>query len=84
MANSPDFWSILDTLYSVPEAAGDVFQIVEELTNSTNPGISADNYEAAIALLNEFATAGSIGSLQEQRRDQAQRRAKAPKPKKPE
>ncbi|OCL13855.1 Sec7-domain-containing protein [Glonium stellatum] len=84
MANSPDFWSILNTLHSVPEAAGDVFQIVEELTNSSNPGISADNYEAAIALLNEFATAGSIGSLQEQRRDQAQRRTKAPKPKKPE
>ncbi|KAF2491994.1 Sec7-domain-containing protein [Lophium mytilinum] len=84
MANSPDFWSILNTLHSVPEAAGDVFQIVEELASSTHPGITADNYEAVITLLNEFATDGQVGAQQEQRRDQNARRGKPVKPKKPE
>lgn len=85
LANSPDFWSILNSLHSVPEAAGDVFQIVEDLATSSQPGISADNYEACIALLNEFATAAQVGALQEQRNDQAARRGKgAPKPKKTE
>jgi golgi-specific brefeldin A-resistance guanine nucleotide exchange factor 1 len=70
----------------VPEAAGDVFQLVEDLTTSSQPGITADNYEAAIALLNEFATAAQVGAVEEQRRDQAARRGKAPpsKTKKPE
>ncbi|KAF2188369.1 Sec7-domain-containing protein [Zopfia rhizophila CBS 207.26] len=84
LASSPDFWAILNTLRSVPEAAGDVFQLVEDLATSSQPGISADNYEAAIALLNEFATAAQVGALQEQRHDQAARRGKAPKAKKPE
>lgn len=63
-----------------------MFQLVEELTTSPQPGITADNYEAAIALLNEFATAAQIGAVQEQRYDQAVRRGKAPpaKSKKPE
>jgi len=84
LASSPDFWAILNTLFRVPEAAGDVFQLVEELTTSAQPGITADNYEAAIALLNEFATAAQIGAVQEQQQDQAARRGKAPKSKKTE
>jgi brefeldin A-resistance guanine nucleotide exchange factor 1 len=68
----------------VPEAAGDVFQLVEDLTTSAQPGITADNYEAAIALLNEFATAAQIGAKEEQRQDQAAKRGKAPKAKKTE
>ncbi|KAF2739098.1 hypothetical protein EJ04DRAFT_458596 [Polyplosphaeria fusca] len=83
LASSPDFWSILNTLHQGPEAAGDVFQLVEDLTTSSQPGITADNYEAAIALLNEFATAAQVGAVQEQRHEQAARRGKAPK-KKPE
>jgi golgi-specific brefeldin A-resistance guanine nucleotide exchange factor 1 len=89
MSTSPDFWSILRELHSVPEAAALVFRIVEELTRSSG-GITVDNYEAAIALLNDFATAGSIGAAQEQRRDreahgsrrgrhQQQQRPKTPK-----
>lgn len=83
LASSPDFWAILNTLHNVPEAAGDVFQLVEDLTTSSQPGISADNYEAAIALLNEFATAAQVGAADEQRHEQASKRGKAPK-KKPE
>ena len=84
LAGSPDFWTILNRLASVPEAAGDVFQLVEDLTTSTQPGITADNYEAAIALLNEFATAAQVGAREEQLHDQATRRAKGSKAKKPE
>ena len=68
----------------VTDVAGDVFQLVEDLTTSTQPGITADNYEAAIALLNEFATAAQVGAREEQLHDQAVRRGKGPKTKKPE
>jgi hypothetical protein len=84
LAGSPDFWSILSRLSNVPDAAGDVFALVEDLTTSTQPGITADNYEAAIALLNEFATAAQVGAREEQLFDQAARRGKGQKPKKPE
>ncbi|KAL5113966.1 GDP/GTP exchange factor for ARF [Pleosporales sp. CAS-2024a] len=84
LAGSPDFWTILSRLSGVPEAAGDVFKLVEDLTTSTQPGITADNYEAAIAILNDFATAAQIGAVQEQLFDQAARRGKGQKPKKPE
>ncbi|KAF2645418.1 Sec7-domain-containing protein [Massarina eburnea CBS 473.64] len=82
LASSPDFWSILNTLHQVPEVAGEVFQLVEDLTTSSQPGITADNYEAAIALLNEFATAAQVGARQEQLHDQAVRRGQAQKSKK--
>ncbi|KAL1798571.1 hypothetical protein ACET3X_002608 [Alternaria dauci] len=82
LAGSPDFWTILNRLASVPDAAGDVFQLVEDLTTSPQPGITADNYEAAIALLNEFATAAQVGARDEQLHDQAARRNKGQKPKK--
>jgi len=84
LAGSPDFWTILNRLLNVPEAAGDVFQLVEDLTTSTQPGITADNYEAAIALLNEFATAAQVGAREEQLHDQATKRGKGFKTKKPE
>ncbi|KAI8942638.1 hypothetical protein NX059_000692 [Plenodomus lindquistii] len=84
LAGSPDFWTILNRLSSVPEAAGDVFQLVEDLTTSPQPGITADNYEAAIALLNEFATAAQVGARDEQMHDQAAKRGKGAKAKKPE
>ncbi|EON60989.1 hypothetical protein W97_00199 [Coniosporium apollinis CBS 100218] len=84
MANSPDFWSLLHALLPVTEASADVFRIVEELITSPRPGITADNYEAAIALLNEFATAGSVGATEEQRQDPAARRGRQAKPKAPQ
>jgi hypothetical protein len=85
LAGSPDFWAILSRLSSVPEAAGDVFAVVEDLTTSIQPGITADNYEAAIALLNEFATAAQVGAREEQLFDQASKRSRVgQKPKKPD
>lgn len=77
MTNSPDFWSILNALHSIPEAAPTVFDIVEEVVTGSPSALSADNYEAAVGLLNGFAGAASIGAIQEQARDQEGRKAKA-------
>ena len=76
MSTSPDFWSILRELHSVPDAAPFVFQAVVYLTNSQQGGITADNYESAMSLLNAFATAGSVGAAEEQRHDHPSRRGK--------
>ena len=78
VATSPDFWSVLHTFQPVPEAAPLVFQIAESVADSSTPAITADNYEAAVALLNGFATAGSIGAKEEQQREQAARRSQQP------
>lgn len=82
MANSPDFWSILRSLRTMPEAAPAVFNILENITNPSAPGVTPDNYEAAVSLLNDFATDASIGATDEQRMDQAARRGKPVTPKK--
>lgn len=71
IATTPDFWSVLHALLAAPEAAPKVFEIAESLVNSV---ITADNYEAAMSLLNDFATAGSVGALEEQKRDQVPRK----------
>ncbi|KAE9962249.1 hypothetical protein BLS_000590 [Venturia inaequalis] len=87
MATSPDFWDILRKLHGVQEVSPYVFRILAELQKSpaTQPAITADNYEQAIVLLNDFATAGAQGAKDEQRRDIARRRkdtvGKVPKPK---
>lgn len=78
MANSPDFWSIIGNLHNIPEAAQGSFQVIEELAVPSRSGISANNYEAAVGLLNEFATAASIGARQEQIRNPPRGRAPPP------
>lgn len=80
MANSPDFWSLLQTLYSFPEAAAETFAVVDDLINSTNPSISADNYEATVRLLNAFATSASVAAADEQKPERHGKRGKAEKP----
>ncbi|KAK6438732.1 GDP/GTP exchange factor for ARF [Oleoguttula sp. CCFEE 5521] len=66
MATSPDFWAVLHALRPQPEAAELAFQIAEAVATGATPAITADNYEPAVALLNAFATAGSVGARQEQ------------------
>lgn len=91
VATSPDFWSILRNLAGVPDAAAAVFRIIDDLVQREKKGVTADNYEATITLLNDFATAGSVGAQEEQRRErpdgkqgqqQAQQQAKGAKRKK--
>ncbi|KAF2838962.1 cytohesin-2 [Patellaria atrata CBS 101060] len=79
MANSPNFWSILHSLASNKKSAAAVFNVVQALFEASQPGITADNYEAAISLLNEFATAGSLGAAEMHKREQATRKANAAK-----
>lgn len=83
IVNTPDFWSVLKALHSVPETAQSVFDLVESIVDGSSPTLTADNYEPVIALLNDFATAGSVGAASEQRRDEAVRggRAKSKKSK---
>ncbi|KAI9780242.1 MAG: GDP/GTP exchange factor for ARF [Geoglossum umbratile] len=74
MTNSPDFWSILRSIMAGREATAAVFEIVQNVTVGIPSAITADNYESAILLLNDFASAASVGSLHEQKGDKAARR----------
>ncbi|KAG4027643.1 hypothetical protein MFRU_028g00650 [Monilinia fructicola] len=79
---SPDFWAILKNLATSPSASA-VFEILEGVAIGSPPTIMADNYESAVKLLNDFATAGSVGSTVEQKQDKRTRRGqpvKQPKP----
>ena len=56
---SPDFWSVLRTLGANPKSASQVFAILEDGAVGSPPAIIADNYEAAVSLLNYFASSAS-------------------------
>lgn len=83
---SPDFWVILRTLSTNPQVAPAVFSILEGVVavGSSPPAIMADNYESAVSLLNDFASAGSVGSAKEQLQDKRTRRGAQTKPMKPQ
>ncbi|WPH04611.1 Hypothetical protein R9X50_00750300 [Acrodontium crateriforme] len=78
MASSPDFWSVLQSLVSMPESAPLVFEITGLVADGPTTAITPDNYDATMTLLNAFATAGSIGARDEQRRDTVRRGQQAP------
>lgn len=69
MTNTPDFWLILRSLYGLPQAAANTFDLVENIVGSKPPAVTADNYEDTVKLLNRFAAAGSVGAVVEQHRD---------------
>jgi len=54
---SPDFWTILRSLGGRKSSSRVVFEILERGTSGNPPAIMADNYEAAISLLADFASA---------------------------
>lgn len=58
--------------------AQDVFDVVEDVVEGPKAALTADNYEFAVPLLGDFATAGSVGAASEQRRDEAARRGRSP------
>ncbi|KAI0854184.1 hypothetical protein F5Y00DRAFT_222474 [Daldinia vernicosa] len=76
---SPDFWLILRTLAGNPNASSTVFEILEGGVSGSPSAIIADNYEAAIGLLNEYATAAKIGAVVQQKGERRQRNARPPK-----
>jgi brefeldin A-resistance guanine nucleotide exchange factor 1 len=54
-----------------------VFDLLQNIVSFTPPLITADNYESAVSLANDFASAGSVGVAQELKRDS--RRSKVTK-----
>ena len=78
ITNSPDFWSILQRLHRHKDQAQQVFDILETTAKADPPTIAADNYESAVSLANDFATAASVGAAQEQRREPSSRRGRPP------
>ncbi|KAG8527452.1 uncharacterized protein KY384_007604 [Bacidia gigantensis] len=64
--NTPDFWLILSNLHTIQESAPAVLEIVENIVASDPTLVTADNYVATVSLLDNFATAGSIGAAFEQ------------------
>ncbi|KAF3767493.1 Sec7-domain-containing protein [Cryphonectria parasitica EP155] len=80
MMTSPDFWAILRNLSTVPQVAPVVFDILETGVMPPSTAIMADNYEAAITLLNEFASAASATVTKEPKPDRRQPRKAASRP----
>lgn len=76
---SPDFWSILQRLHQHKSEAPVVFDMLTTIGTSQPTSVTADNYEYTVNLANDFATAASVGSILEQRRDLAARRGQKPR-----
>jgi golgi-specific brefeldin A-resistance guanine nucleotide exchange factor 1 len=79
ITNSPDFWSIMHRLHQHKDEAESVFKLLHAIAESQPTIVTADNYESTIELANDFASAASVGALQEQRKDAARRGGKASK-----
>ncbi|RKF65669.1 Uncharacterized protein GcC1_117003 [Golovinomyces cichoracearum] len=72
---SPDFWSILRNLMGDLSSASIVFKFLEDVALGSPPSIMADNYESAVQLLHDFASAGRVGATSEQKKDNRSKRA---------
>lgn len=82
---SPDFWVLLRTLAGNGDSSAAVFEILEGGVSGSPSAIIADNYEAAISLLNDFASAAKIGAAAEQKGEVGKpggRRPRSARPKK--
>ena len=66
-------------LHQHKDEAETVFKILHFIAITQPAAVTADNYEATIDLANDFASAASVGFLQEQRKDAARRAGRAPK-----
>lgn len=80
---SPDFWSILQRLHQHEEAAPLVFELLQNIVESMPDIVTADNYESAVSLANDFVSAAHVGSIEERQRDVQARRTKGVKQPKP-
>jgi len=83
ITNTPDFWSVLQSLQDNAEVAASVFDLAETVVAGQTSAVTADNYESTVRLLNGFATAASVGAVIEQKRDRNSRKQKPSKPAKP-
>ena len=60
-----------------------MFDILNNIVTARSSTVTADNYEAAVSLLNKFATAGSVGAVVEQRYEKVARKPNISKTAKP-
>ncbi|PWI75021.1 Sec7 domain-containing protein [Purpureocillium lilacinum] len=74
MMTSPDFWAILRILAANEGSAALVFDILEKSSVGSPPAIMADNYEAAVALLDYFASSAATHSIPPKAADTVQHR----------
>lgn len=84
ITNTPDFWSMIQSVHGTSEAAASVFDLLENIVTTRPPAITADNYEAAVSLLNSFAVAGSVGAADEQKLEKHGRKIKTARQTKPQ
>ncbi|KAG6366880.1 hypothetical protein INS49_001061 [Diaporthe citri] len=77
---SPDFWAILRNLASEKNSAPTVFEILETGVSPSSTAIMADNYEAAIGLLSDFASAASATVPKEPKVDPRRQSRKPARP----
>lgn len=54
---SPDFWALLRTLAGREDSSQAAFTVLKRGIGGSPPAILAENYEAAISLLSDFASA---------------------------
>lgn len=80
---SPDFWSLLQRLHQHEEAAPMVFELLQNIVETMPDIVTADNYESAVNLANDFVSAAHVGSIEERQRDAQARRTKGMKQPKP-
>lgn len=80
---SPDFWSLLQRLHQHEEAASMVFELLQNIVETMPDIVTADNYESAVNLANDFVSAAHVGSIEERQRDAQARRTKGMKVPKP-
>ena len=67
----------------MPAAAGHAFDLVTKVVAGQPPAVTADNYKETVSLLNQYAAAGSVGAVIEQKRDKNANARKREKPQKP-
>ncbi|UNI20375.1 GDP/GTP exchange factor for ARF [Purpureocillium takamizusanense] len=74
MMTSPDFWAILRILAAHEASAALVFDILEKSGVGSPPAIMADNYQAAVTLLDYFASSASTQPVSAKAADPAHHR----------
>jgi brefeldin A-resistance guanine nucleotide exchange factor 1 len=79
MMTSPDFWATLRILMRNADSVARVFGILEKGTTGSPPAIMADNYEVAVSLLNDFASAAGSPNSPDSKQDLGQRRVEQQK-----
>lgn len=72
--NTPDFWSIIERIHTVPPVSAGVFSLLKAVVEDRAPAVTADNYEFVIGLLNSFANAGGAAAASRQQREPSIRR----------